>query len=165
MPDDPQRGPNGAELDTRHSTFDTPDALDTQHVTLSWVSWPLRDEPRRKTALLFAFIAVTVLISSLLALFYGVLAMVLLFILLGPYFLPSRMEVSDAGVKKFFFLFNRDRAWSVYKRFVAQKDGVFLSTFAAPSRLDSFRGDFLRFTRATDRERVMALVTKHVGAS
>jgi len=131
---------------------------------IEWVSWPLRDEPRRKTALLLGFIALTVFISSLLAPVCGILALLLLFILLGPYFLPCRFEISETGVKKFFFLFNRDRPWSVYKRYVAQKDGVFLGTFAAPSRLDSFRGDFLRFSRTTDRERVTALVRKHVGA-
>lgn len=130
---------------------------------VKWVSWPLRDEPHRKTALLLLCVAVTVFISSLLALYYGILALVLLFILLGPYFLPSRFEVSETGVKKFFFLFNRDRPWSAYKRYVRQKDGVFLSTFPAPSRLDSFRGDFLRFTRTTDCEGVMAPVSAHVG--
>lgn len=130
---------------------------------IRWVSWPLRDEPRRKTALLFGFIAVTVFVSWLLVPFYGILALPLLFILLGPYFLPCRFEVSETGVKKFFFLFNRDRPWSVYRRYAPRRDGVFLGTFPAPSRLDSFRGDFLRFSRRTDRERVMALVVKHVG--
>ena len=131
---------------------------------IKWVSWPLRDEPRRKTALLLGFVVLTAFIAWLLAPFYGILALPLLFILLGPYFLPCRFEISETGVKKFFFLFNRNRPWSVYKRYVAQKDGVFLGTFAAPSRLDSFRGDFLRFSRTTDRERVSALVRKHVGA-
>jgi hypothetical protein len=137
-----------------------------QHVgarAITWVSWPLRDEPRRKTALLLGCVAVTVVIASLIAPLCGPLALLLLFILLGPYFLPCRFEVSEGGVKKFFFLFNRDRPWSVYKRYVAQKDGVFLGTFSTPSRLDSFRGDFLRFTRTTDRQGVIALVEKHVG--
>jgi hypothetical protein len=136
---------------------------DRQPGPVTWVSWPLRDEPRRKTALLLGLVALTVLISSLLNLYCAILALLLLFILLAPYFLPSRFEVSETGVKKFFFLFNRDRAWSVYKRCAPQKDGVFLGTFSAPSRLDSFRGDFLRFSRTTDRERVMALVREHVG--
>jgi hypothetical protein len=129
---------------------------------IRWTSWPLRDEPRRKTALLFGFVLLTVAISTLTGLVYGVLAVVLLFIALGPYLLPSRIEVSETGVKKFFFLFNRNRPWSVYKRFVAQKDGVFLGTFPHPSRLDSFRGDFLRFTPATDREAVMTLVRANI---
>ena len=141
-----------------------PAETDRQPGPVKWVSWPLRDEPRPKTALLLGLVALTVLVSSLLNLYCGILALVLLFILLGPYFLPCRFEVSETGVKKFFFLFNRYRVWSVYKRCVLQKDGVFLGKFAAPSRLDSFRGDFLRFSRTTDRERVMVLVRKHVSA-
>jgi hypothetical protein len=132
--------------------------------TITWVSLPLRDEPWPKTALLLTLVGATVLVGALQAVFYGVLALALLLVLLGPYFLPCRFEISQRGVKKRFFLFNRDRPWSEYKRYVPRKDGVFLSTFPAPSRLDSFRGDFLRFSRTTDRERVMALVRQHVGS-
>ncbi len=130
---------------------------------ITWVSLPIRDEPWHKSALLILIVAATAAIAALQAIFWGALALLLLFILLGPYFLPCRFEVSERGVKKFFPLFNRDRPWDVYKRYVPQRDGVFLSPFPAPSRLDSFRGDFLRFSRTTDRERVMELVRKHVG--
>ena len=133
--------------------------------TIRWVSWPLRDEPWRKTALLLALVVLTILLASLWGLLYGTLALVLLVILLGPYFVPSRFELSDSGVRIRFPLFNRSRPWSVYKRYVPQKDGVFLSPSAGPSRLDSFRGDFIRFSRTTDRERVMALVRRHVSSA
>jgi uncharacterized protein (DUF58 family) len=129
---------------------------------ITWVSWPLRDEKRPKTTLLVGLIVLTVLIAAWWAVFWGGLALVLLLVLLGPYFLPCRFEVSERGVKKFFPMFNRDRPWSAYKRFVPQRDGVFLGTFPAPSRLDSYRGDFLRFSRTTDRDGVMALVRKNV---
>ena len=131
--------------------------------TIRWVSLPLRDERPAKSALLLAIVAATAALAAWQGWFYGLLAVVLQFILLGPYFLPCRFEISQRGVKKRFFLFSRERPWSQYKRYVSQRDGVFLSTFAAPSRLDSFRGDFVRFSRATDRERVMALVRANVG--
>jgi len=132
---------------------------------IAWVSLPARDEPWRKTLFLLAIIAVMAVLASFQGgLFLGALALLLVLILMGPYFLPCRFEISDRGVKKWFPLFNRDRPWSVYKRYVPQKDGVFLSTFAAPSRLDSFRGDFIRFSAGTDRQRVMDLVRKHLGA-
>lgn len=132
--------------------------------TVRWVSWPLHDEPPRKTMLLFALIGLTVALSALMSLFAGLLAALLLFVLLGPYLLPTRYEVSERGVEKRFPLFNRSRSWDVYRRYAIMKDGVFLGTFVHPSRLDSFRGDFLRFNAATDKDRVMALVEKHMGA-
>ena len=130
--------------------------------SIVWTSWPLHDEPPRKTILLIAVIGLTVAFSAMMAFFAGLLAAVLLFVLMGPYFLPTRFAVSERGVEKRFPLFNRSRSWDVYKRYAMLKDGVFLGTFAIPSRLDSFRGDFLRFSGGIDRELVLALVRKHV---
>ena len=130
---------------------------------LKWTSWPVRDEPPSKTAVLALLIGMTVAMAWMQAPYYGILGFVLMMLLLAPYFLPCRFEVSSTGVKVFFPMFNRDRPWSTYKRYVVRKDGVFLSPFDKPSRLDSYRGDFLRFSAATDREQVIALVRKHVG--
>jgi hypothetical protein len=127
-----------------------------------WDSWPCRDEPVGKTALLIAIILITATIAGMVDPVAGPLAAVLLFIILGPYFIRTRYEVSAAGVRKQFPLFNRNRSWDTYKRYVALRDGIFLGTFEQPSRLDSFRGDFLRFTAATDRAAVLALVTAHI---
>jgi hypothetical protein len=134
----------------------------TDPETIQWVSWPLRDEPRRKTLLLFALVGLAVAVSAMMSLFAALLAALLLFVLMGPYFLPTRCEVSERGVETRFPLFGRSRSWDVYKRYAVMKDGVFLGTFAEPSRLDSFRGDFLRFHRGMDRERVLELVRRHV---
>jgi hypothetical protein len=130
--------------------------------SIRWVSWPLRDEPLRKTSLLFIVLGVTVALSAMITLSAGLMAALLLFVLLGPYFLPTRYRVSESGVEKRFPLFNRSRSWDAYKRYAVLKDGVFLGTFAKPSRLDSFRGDFLRFAGGIDRERVLDLVRAHV---
>lgn len=130
--------------------------------TIQWVSWPLRDEPPRKTIVLFVVIGLTVALAAAMALVAGLLAALLLFILLGPYFLPTHFEVSARGVEKRFPLFNRSRPWDVYARYAVWPDGVFLGTFPQPSRLDSFRGDFIRFNRQTDRERVLELVRAHL---
>jgi len=130
--------------------------------TVRWVSWPLRDEPRRKSVLMLAVVAGVSALAAFQGSPYGILAPVLLLILLGPYVLPARFEVSAAGVKVFFFLFNRNRPWSAYKRYAIQRDGVFLGTEPKPSRVDSFRGDFLRFAAGADRQRVIDLVREHV---
>jgi hypothetical protein len=129
---------------------------------IQWDSWPLRDEPARKTALLLLFTHITVFLAALDALFSGILAALLLFVLLGPYFLRARYEVSDRGVVKRFPLFNRERPWDAYQRYAVQRDGVFLGTFEKPSRLDSFRGDFLRFAGGVDRVRVLEIVGRHL---
>jgi len=129
---------------------------------IQWDSWPLRDEPARKTLLLIVLIDATVFLAALASVFSGLLAALLLFILLGPYFLRARYELSERGVVKRFPLFNRDRPWDAYKRYAVMRDGVFLGTFEQPSRLDSFRGDFLRFAQGADRARVLALIARRI---
>ena len=135
----------------------------TESNSVEWVSWPLRDEPPAKTILLLVLIGITVGLSWLIMnLSGGILAAILLFILLGPYFLPTRYKVTENCVESRFPLFNRSRPWSEYKRYAIGKDGIFLGTFPRPSRLDSFRGEFLRFTPGMDRQRVIELVRRHV---
>jgi hypothetical protein len=131
---------------------------------IAWTSWPVRDEPPRKTLLLVSLMALTSLVAALMAMFAGLLAAAMLFILMGPYFLPTSYEVSQRGVEKRFPLFNRSRTWDIYKRYMPMKDGVFLGTFPVPSRLDSFRGDFIRFNGRVDRERVLELVRLGIGS-
>ncbi|MGQ9661849.1 MAG: hypothetical protein ACUVWX_05850 [Kiritimatiellia bacterium] len=129
------------------------------------MSWPLRDEPPTKTILLLALIGITVGLSYLIMNYSGaILAAILLFVLLGPYFLPTRYKVSERGVESRFPLFNRSRSWGEYKRYAVARDGVFLGTFPRPSRLDSFRGEFLRFTAGMDPEQVLELVRRHIPA-
>jgi hypothetical protein len=132
--------------------------------TVAWVSWPLRDEPPGKTLLLLALMGLTSALAGLMAISAAPLAAILLCVLLGPYFLPTRYALSPHGVATRFPLFSRNRPWEVYKRYAVLKGGVFLGTFPHPSRLDSFRGDFLRFNKETDTERLLALVRAHVPA-
>ncbi len=112
--------------------------------------------------LLLLLMGATVALAGLTARGAAPLAAILLFMLLGPYFLPTRYTLSRHGVATRFPLFSRTRPWASYKRYAVLRDGVFLGTFPRPSRLDSFRGDFLRFSAATDVQGVLALVSAHV---
>ena len=133
------------------------------HAELAWCSWPLRDEtPAKSLLLILSILGTSVLAGWMGGLTWALLALALLFILLGPYLLPTRYGVSARGVEVRFPLFNRQRVWSHYRRYVIQADGVFLGTLPQPSRLDSFRGDFLRFNRQIDGSRVVALVQANV---
>lgn len=130
--------------------------------TVAWDSWPLRDEPPAKSALLIAIIGGTSLLASAMGALWGYLAAPLLGILMGPYLLRTRYRISPQGVAKRFPLFSRQRPWSAYLRYAIQRDGVFLGTFPHPSRLDSFRGEFLRFSADVDRELIIAIVRRQM---
>jgi hypothetical protein len=71
--------------------------------------------------------------------------------------LSSRTASCRFGANRF------ELEWSKLARVLIYKDGVRLSPLAAPSRLDSFRGVFLRFARdgqPGDRKSVLAAIAE-----
>ena len=90
---------------------------------------------------------------------YGLLAGVLLGASLGRYFVPTRFELDAEGVIVRFLGQTRRVPWGAVRRVAVGREGVFLSPFAEPSRLDSFRGTLLRF--AGNGDEVVSFVQRH----
>ena len=92
---------------------------------------------------------------------YGAISVVVLVLATMDYFLPPR-DVIDADGAAWKQLVWRRRRWTTFRRFVRHADGIFLSPFRHQSRLDSFRGVFLRFGDGVCADDVDALVRFHV---
>ena len=125
---------------------------------LRWASHPLRDEARGKSATL---ILVIVGFSagvwwSLENPVYGLVALVVLVAAMSRYFLPVRYCLTDREVTVTHAGVTRRMPWTRFRNFYVHPNGVFLSPFLRPSRLDTFQGCFLRFCR--NREEVLAVV-------
>ena len=118
---------------------------------LSWRSWPLVDEAPRSCFLVGVTLGVCVLVGVAFGgIRYGLLAAGMLAVALGRYFLPTRFELNESGVTARFCGQTRHMNWSNVGRIVVQEAGVFVSPFVKPSRLDSFRGVFVRFVDNAD---------------
>jgi hypothetical protein len=94
---------------------------------------------------------------------YGLLAAALLGLSLASYFVPTRYELDEAGVRSRFAGHSRRMRWDEVRRVSVAKGGVHLSPFERPSRLDSFRGILLRF--AGNRDEVIRFVDRQVAAT
>ena len=79
------------------------------------------------------------------------------------YLLPTRyiLDEREAAWRQLTW---RRRSWSTFRRVDRHADGIFLSPFRRPSRLDSFRGVFLRFGPGVDAGEVVALARARVPA-
>jgi len=120
---------------------DMPDAP-----VMRWQCCPLRDEYPRSLGFVAAFVGVSVAVGVAFGgVGYGLLATGLLAVALARYYLPTAFRLDADGAAVRFCGQTRRLRWAQVRRVVAQRGGVFLSPFAAPSRLDSFRGMFLRF--------------------
>jgi len=114
--------------------------------TLSWRSHPIADDYPRSLLLVAAAGAICAGVSASFGrIGYGLIAAALLGVSLSRYLLPTRYELGQGGVTVRFLGQTHQVAWGEVKRVEVHRGGVFLSPFERPSRLDAFRGTFLRF--------------------
>jgi hypothetical protein len=98
---------------------------------------------------------------SLGSLAYGVVSAALLLAAMTRYLLPTRYELDDREAAWRQLVWHR-RSWTSFRRVDRHSDGLFLSPFRRPNRLDAFRGVFLRFGPSVDGSAVADLVESRV---
>ena len=76
------------------------------------------------------------------------LGVVVLVVTSREFFLPTRFTLDDRGATKRFLLFTRFMPWEKVRRTSPDSRGVLLSPMPFPSRLEVFRGLYLRFGRS-----------------
>ena len=79
------------------------------------------------------------------------------------YLLPITYTLDDEGATASGFLLHQTLRWSEIERVANGKPGILLSTFAVPSRLDSYRGLLLRPAptgQPADRETLLTEIEK-----
>jgi hypothetical protein len=130
---------------------------------LQWSVHPLAQEPRLKsTALCLALMAVPVAAAlSFGGLLYGVISLVVLVAAMSRYLFPTHYRLDAAGMESDHLWWKKNRRWTDFGRARIRPDGLFLSPFRRPSRLDSFRGEFLRCVG--NQQSVSSFVERHVG--
>jgi len=113
---------------------------------LSWVSHPARI---RRTALLLVlvfmhavFIMVYLITSSILMI---TLAALIFTATLSTFFFPTKYEISKNRVKIKYLVNKVDKDMNSFRSYYPDKNGVLLSPFPKPSRLENFRGVYVRY--------------------
>lgn len=121
-----------------------------------WVSFPAKEHPRKTVLTSFFIISLTVALYYFYGPLYGIICLLVLGFSLLPYFTPTRYRFSENGiaVKKPFYTINKE--WKDYRSYYPDRNGVLLSPFPVPSRLENFRGLYIRFS--SNRDRVLSYV-------
>ncbi len=127
---------------------------------IEWRSWPIRDDVPKSLLLVAVVLVVCVGVGfSFDGLGYGLIAVAILGVGLSRYFLPTRYTLDETGVLARFMGQTQRMPWSDVRRTLVHREGIHLSPFPEPSRLDSFRGVFLRF--AGNADEVTPFVERH----
>jgi hypothetical protein len=128
---------------------------------LTWTSHPLRRNKRNTIlVILFVILAPVIVFISTDSLFFLLLSLVILLGSLASFFLPTTYELSPDKIKVKFLINTKEMEWGKYRSFYVDKNGVLLSPFAKPSRLENFRGIYLRFEQ--NKEEVVNFIKRRI---
>ncbi|NLI98863.1 hypothetical protein GX441_09440 [bacterium] len=108
---------------------------------IRWRVFLATDRPWR-TVIALIIIAATILVFGIwVAYWAGILAFLVFFAMLNPYFIPINYHLTkeEIVIKKFYF--TDKRTWKMFRRYFITPSGIVLSTFAERKKfLDNFRG-------------------------
>lgn len=138
---------------------------------LQWSSWPFI-ERKPTSVLLCAFILlIAVLLWNIAVVnwqtpWYFIVGMVLFVTSLLPYFIQTDYEIYEDKVRISYLVIKVNRPFSDFGCFYKDKHGIMLSTFKMPRRLDSFRGQSLRFSATRDEmNELVRILNEKIGKS
>ncbi|MBA7638469.1 hypothetical protein ES703_46125 [subsurface metagenome] len=128
----------------------------SKNLQIEWVSFPAVENLKKTTIATIFIIGLSTLLYFLYGPIYGFLSILFLGFSLLPYYTPTTYRLNEDGieVKKVFYTIKK--SWSNFRSFYPDKNGVLLSPFPIPTRLENFRGIYIRFRG--NREGVLSLV-------
>jgi hypothetical protein len=127
--------------------------------SLMWVSHPAKARKMATILVTIFLLAVYILVFEIThSMIMVVLAILLFTMSLSTYFFPTRYEITQDKVKVRYLFTSVEKDLSNYRTFFCDRNGVLLSPFLGPSRLENFRGLYLRYHQ--NKEEVDAFVKK-----
>ena len=124
---------------------------------LEWRSHPVKRRPLVSVlATLFLTLVAAVVFFATESLGFALLALVVLFASLARFYFPTSYRLSDRRITIKSATQTLHKDWSLYRSCYVDKNGILLSPYTRPTRLENFRGLFLLF--ADNREEVTAFV-------
>ena len=112
---------------------------------------------------LFVIFAVVYVYHSFDSVGFALLTFIVFSLSLARYYFPTHYRMSEKGVTIKTPTQTISKTWSEYRSFYPDKNGVLLSPFAEPSRLENFRGIYLMY--GGKREQIIAYINKYISSS
>ena len=130
---------------------------------LEWSTHPMRLHPRKTVLAVVAILAsgAMVYVATDYSKILTVFTLVVLFMSLAKFFLRTRYIMNAHGLIVRTTTQKIEKPWSMYRSFYTDKNGLLLSPFAEPTRLENFRGIFILFNN--NRDEVVEFVGQYVG--
>ncbi|NQV17193.1 MAG: hypothetical protein HQ534_01425 [Armatimonadetes bacterium] len=143
--------------------------MSSEKTKLSWTSHPFIDFPVTSIFLVIFLIVLAVILWQVavviwdMPLFYYLGFAIFVFSMI-TYFIPTRYEFYEMKIIIYYAMIKIERNYSDFKCFYSDKKGIMLGTFMKPRKLDSFRGQSIRFSKLqTEKEDLIKLLEQKIG--
>ena len=135
-----------------------------QRDSIKWTFNARRQEPAKFAALIIIiaiFAAVVYFTSDTARIWWTAVSVLLLVLMTLPYFVPISYELDDKGVAVYHGVVKSSfKPWSHYTRCVYDDFGLQFKTMVVESRLDQYRGCFMRLPGAmADRDEILKFIS------
>lgn len=129
--------------------------------TLSWTVHPLVENWRKSVLLgLFLVLLLFIIYLGFQLIYVTVLSAIFLIGSLYKYFLPFHHQFEVDRLIITSCCYKMERPWETFRSFYVDANGVLLSPFAHPTRLENFRGVYIRFGKHSPEEIVNFITNK-----
>ena len=129
---------------------------------MEWQVWPARERPLLSIGLIVLLIVVWVGVEVIYReVIWVFLAVVLLLGTVAPFFVITRYRLDEEGVSVQRYFATTRKRWAELRSYYPDQNGVLVSPFSRPSRLENFRGLYLRF--GGNREAVLNVLEMRIG--
>lgn len=134
---------------------------DDDSPVLEWVCHPAKKNIKI-TVLVTVFLIVLVAIVYYMtySVWFALLGALILFGSLATFYFPTRYILSEDKIIIKTNARTQEKTWAQYRSFYPDKNGVLLSPFVRPSRLENFRGVYIKFW--FNKDEVVAFVEKQI---
>ena len=130
--------------------------------TLEWTCHPMKRRPLTTIlVMLFVMVVGAGVYSWTESRVFAVFALVVLLASLARFFFPTSYRLSDRRITIKTVTQTLHKDWEVYRTSYPDKNGILLSPFVQPSRLENFRGLYLLFNN--NRDEVGEFVNQRLG--
>ena len=130
-------------------------------ISIEWSCHPVKRRPLFSAGLTLLVLLVIVMVyNTTQSAFFGLLAFIIMFVSLAKFYFPTYYRLSEKGVTVRTTTQTLTKNWSEYRSFYPDKNGILLSPFAEPSRLENYRGLFIMFN--CNKDEVTAFVKTHL---
>jgi hypothetical protein len=130
-------------------------------IIYQWSCHPVKRNPLLSAGVTLLVILIVALVyNTTLSIWFALLALVVMYLSLAKFYFPTHYRLSDKGITVKTTTQTFKKAWKEFRSAYPDKNGILLSPFVEPSRLENFRGIYLMFNN--NRDQVVTIVNSHI---